>query len=77
MKSRFKILTVQNLRTVVYGLISRSCWFEVEPLPNDEYCVSVKDEQELFMKTVCSMLPDNKLKVQVVYDSLDGDNCRS
>ena len=67
---RFKISTSQDLRSIVNGLISRSCWFEVDPLPQDEYWVFVKEEQEAFVKTLCGLLPKKTLKVQFVLDSM-------
>ena len=34
--------STDEMRAIVMHLTALSCWFEVEPQPNDEYCVSAK-----------------------------------
>lgn len=61
MKIRFKIAKQTSLFVVVHELLYRSCWFEVEPLPDDEYWLTVKDEQESFVRETCENIPKGSL----------------
>lgn len=51
---RFRIKRASNITFIVQDLVvRRRCWFEVDPLPNDEFYLYVKDEQESFVRDTC------------------------
>jgi hypothetical protein len=46
-------LTVTSLfvaQDIVHDLLVRSQWFQVEPLPDDQYEITVKTENEALLK---------------------------
>lgn len=44
MIKRIVLTSEETIRRVTAGLITASAWFEVTPLPDDEWEVAVKDE---------------------------------
>lgn len=40
------------LAYLVGKLVERSCWFSVEPLPDDQYEIQVKAEQGEFVRSI-------------------------
>lgn len=52
MKIRFRVKCKDRTRMtfVLAKLVARFCWFEVEPLPDNEWFVTVKEEQEDYFR---------------------------
>lgn len=57
MTVKFGISNKRPLFHVIHKLLNHSCWFEVEPLQNDEFTLTVKQEQANLVEETLNSLP--------------------
>jgi hypothetical protein len=52
MKIRLRVKCMERwgMTFILAKLVKRFCWFEVEPLPDNEWFITVKEEQEAFCR---------------------------
>lgn len=65
MKIRFRVQKATSVFVIVHELCYRSCWFEVEPLPDDYFYITVKEEQMPFVRSLCESLPKGCFKTMM------------
>ena len=51
---RRTFFSAEAARTAILFLLEHSQWFEVTPLPDDEYEVAVKEENEQFLDNMAT-----------------------